>query len=714
MPVKYKKREVLGAFMNGKLWEPSKEQIRNANMTAFMNFLNEEYGLSFTDFREVYQWSIDDREAFWNSMWDFGQVIHSVPPDAILENGDDMLGSKWFTGARLNYAENLLRYRDDRTALIFKSDNLDREAISISYGELYNEVAKVAKALREFGVKRGDRVVGFMPNMIETIVAMLAAASIGAIWSSCSPDFGFQGVLDRFGQIKPKVLFAADGYFYNGKTFDSLSKISEILEVLPTIKKVVIVPYVSAGGGGNGVGVVGGDGGGEKGGKVDGGESKGGEGGNEGADISGIRNAVHYEDFKSKVKRDDGIASSDENNLVIEFEQLPFDHPLYILYSSGTTGVPKCMVHGVGGTLLQHLKELMLHSNLKREDRIFYFTTCGWMMWNWLVSSLAVGATLMLFDGSPFYPDSGALWEFAEKQKMTIFGTSAKYIAAVEKDGLKPGEKYDLSSLKAILSTGSPLSIESFEFVYRDVKKDVVLSSISGGSDIVSCFALGNPIEPVWAGELQTRGLGMKVDVFDSNGNSLRGEKGELVCKASFPSMPIYFWNDEEGAKYRKAYFEVFPNVWHHGDYSELTEHNGMIIYGRSDATLNPGGVRIGTAEIYRPVEAMEEIMDSLVVGQKWEDDVRVILFVKLAAGAGVELTEELVKKIKRTIRTNCTPRHVPAKIIEVKDIPYTISGKKVELAVQKVIHGEEVKNRDALKNPESLELYRGLDALKT
>ncbi|MCK4614502.1 MAG: acetoacetate--CoA ligase [Thermoplasmata archaeon] len=655
--------------MTEKLWEPSEQQLKTANMTRYMNHLKEKHNLTFNSYDELYDWSINNRAAFWASLWDFGNVIYSRPYDTVLENPDDMLNSIWFPGARMNYAENLLRFRDDHPALVFKSENLDRDAVTMTYRELYEEVARLAKALRREGVGIGDRVVGFMPNMIETIVAFLAASSIGAIWSSCSPDFGFRGVLDRFGQIKPKILFVADGYFYNGKTFDLRPRVSEILKALPSIEKVVVVPYVDPE-----------------------------------PDIGRIPNSILYEDFLT--------GESKERGEEIEFEQLPFDHPLYILYSSGTTGVPKCMVHGAGGSLLQHIKELMLHSNLKREDKIFYFTTCGWMMWNWLISSLTVEATVLLFDGSPFYPDSGALWDFAEKQGMTIFGTSAKYLAAVEKDGLRPGEKYDLNKLKAILSTGSPLSIESFEFVYRDIKQDLVLSSISGGSDIVSCFALGNPIGPVWAGELQCRGLGIKVDVFDEKGNSIKGKKGELVCKASFPSQPIYFWDDEDKKKYRHAYFEVYPNVWHHGDYAELTEHNGMIIYGRSDATLNPGGVRIGTAEIYRPVEAMEEIMDSVVVGQNWDDDVRVILFVKLVGG--VELDEELMKKIKRIIRTNCTPRHVPAKIIAIDDIPYTISGKKVELAVQKVIQNEEVLNRDALKNPEALELYRDLEELRS
>jgi len=653
--------------MSEKLWEPSKEQIESANMTRYMNYLKEKKGLDFTSYHELYEWSINNRAGFWASIWDFCQVVHSRPYETILENPDDMLASRWFKGARLNYAENLLRFRDDQPALVFRSEHLDRDDVVMSYQELYREVAQLAKALRNEGVVASDRVVGYMPNMTETIATMLAAVSCGAIWSSCSPDFGFRGVLDRFGQIRPRILFTVDGYFYNGKTIDLLPRVAEILEALPSIEQVVVIPFVDPE-----------------------------------VDISNIPNAVLCQDFK-----DPSGAGED-----IQFEQLPFDHPLYILYSSGTTGVPKCMVHGAGNALLQHLKELVLHSNLKREDRIFYFTTCGWMMWNWLISSLAVGATVLLFDGSPFYPDSGALWKLAEEQKMTIFGTSAKYLAAVEKDGLKPKEKFDLSSLKAVLSTGSPLSIESFRFVYRDIKKDLVLSSISGGSDIVSCFALGNPIGPVFEGELQCRGLGMMVAVFDGTGNPVKGTKGELVCKASFPSQPIYFWNDGDGSKYRGAYFEVYPNVWHHGDYAELTGTGGMVIYGRSDTTLNPGGVRIGTAEIYRPVEAMEEVMDSLVVGQNWDNDVRVVLFVKLASG--VELTEELVKRIRTTIRTNCTPRHMPAKVLEIEDIPYTISGKKVELAVRKTIEGEEVLNRDALRNPEALDLYQDLKELES
>lgn len=643
--------------MGAMLWKPSEERIKNANMTRYMRYLAEKKNLEFNNFQEMWDWSVDKREQFWETIWEFGGVIASKKWDKILENPDDMLKSKWFLGARLNFAENLLRYRDDRTALIFRSETGITKRIT--YAQLYDQVARMAKSLRDFGVTTGDRVAGFMPNMIETVIAMLAATSIGAIWSSCSPDFGIKGVLDRFGQIEPKVLFSANGYFYNGKKLDSLERITGILKDLPSIKKVVIVPYTE-----------------------------------EKPDIKGVPNSQMWDDFIAK-----------DSGLEIKFEQLPFDHPLYIMYSSGTTGLPKSIVHGAGGTLLQHLKELILHTDLKREDKIFYFTTCGWMMWNWLVSSLAVGATILLYDGSPFYPDAGAIFKYAQEEKMTIFGTSAKYLASVEKAGLKPKEQFDLSSVKAMLSTGSPLSVESFHFVYDQIKNDICLSSISGGTDIISCFALGNPIGPVYEGELQTRGLGMSVQVFNDEGKPVVGEKGELVCTKSFPSQPIYFWNDPDGLKYRGAYFEVFPNIWCHGDYAELTEHNGMIIYGRSDATLNPGGVRIGTAEIYRVVEGMEEIQDSVVIGQPWDNDVRVVLFVVLKKG--YQLTDDLVKKIKQNIRENTTPRHVPAKILEVTDIPHTLNGKKVEIAIRKTIMGEEVKNKDALANPESLEQFK-------
>jgi len=645
------------------LWVPSQERIKNANITRFIEFVKNRYALKIDDYWALYQWSIDNREDFWAAVWDFGRVIASKPYEKVLEDSPTMMGAKWFIGSRLNFAENLLRFRDDQDALVFKGEG--RPIVRMTYAELYDEVARLAQSMRRAGVVTGDRVVGYVPNMIEPVIAMLAATSIGAIWSSCSPDFGIKGVLDRFGQIEPKILFTADGYLYNGKAHDSLDRIGGVLKELPSIEKVVVIPYTE-----------------------------------ERADISNIKNAVHYQDFISH-----------EKGLDIAFEQLPFDHPLYIMYSSGTTGLPKCMVHGVGGTLLQHLKELEIHCDLKREDKIYYFTTCGWMMWNWLVSALAVGATVLLYDGSPFYPDPGALFQLAQDEKMTIFGTSARYIAGVEKAGLKPGKQYDLSSLKAMCSTGSPLSEEGFRFVYREIQKDLDLASISGGTDIISCFALGCPIIPVYEGELQTRGLGMKVDSFDPEGKPVRGQQGELVCTASFPSMPIYFWNDPDGAKYKAAYFDGYPGVWTHGDFVEITEHNGVKIFGRSDATLNPSGVRIGTAEIYRVVEAMDEVQDSIVVGQNWEGDVRVLLFVKLAGGA--KLTDDLKKKIVKNIRENTSPRHVPALILPVTDIPVTLNGKKVEIAVRKTIEGKPVTNKDALANPEALDQYANIPELK-
>ncbi len=648
--------------MSKLLWQPSQERIEGTNMFQFMQYVNNRHNTNLQNYADLYQWSVTEIPNFWAAVWDFGEIICSQPFAEVVDDFTKMPGAEWFRGSRLNFAENLLRYRDDRIAISFKGEG--KPTVSITYAELYDRVARLAKSFRDMGVKTGDRVAGFMPNMTETVIGMLAATSIGAIWSSCSPDFGIKGVLDRFGQIAPKVLFAPDGYFYSGKSFDSLERISEVVKQIPSIEKVVVVPYTKAD-----------------------------------PDPQIVPNGILFNDFLSK-----------ENNLQIEFEQVPADHPLYIMYSSGTTGVPKCIVHGVAGTLIQHIKELKLHTDVKREDTIFYFTTCGWMMWNWLVSSLTLGARVLLFDGSPFFPRPGALWQMAQDEKVSIFGTSAKYLAAVEKAGVKPKESFDLTPLKAILSTGSPLSIESFEYVYRDIKEDLVLSSISGGTDIVSCFALGNPIGPVYAGELQCRGLGMKVQAFNDDGKPVTQEKGELVCTASAPSMPICFWNDSDGQKYRNAYFEIWPNVWSHGDYIEITEHGGVIIYGRSDATLNPGGVRIGTAEIYRQVENIPEVLDSLVVGQDWDNDVRVILFVKLREGH--ELTDELLKRIKTTIRQNTTPRHVPAKIISVVDIPYTISGKKVELAVRKVIHDQEVKNKDALANPEALELYKKLPEL--
>ena len=632
-------------------------------MYRFMNVINERFNQNCTEYAELYQWSVDNIPEFWSVMWDFADIIASKPYDQVIDDLTKMPGAKWFSGARLNFAENLLRYRDDQAALIFKGEG--RDSVRMTYAELYDEVARVAKALKKAGVQVGDRVVGFMPNMPQSIIAMLAAASMGAIWSSCSPDFGIKGVLDRFGQIKPKILFTANGYSFKGTSIDSLERIAVILKELPSIEKIIVVPYTA-----------------------------------QDPDISNIPNAVHYRDFKSS-----------EPNLEIEFEQLSFSHPLYIMYSSGTTGLPKCMVQSAGGILIHHLKELMLHSDLKREDTVFYFTTCGWMMWNWLTSSLAAGASVVLFDGNPFHPHPGALWEMAQDEKITIFGTSAGYIAALQKAGVRPGQEYDLKPLKALLSTGSPLSEEGFEFIYREVKEDLQLASISGGTDLNGCFALGNPMGPVYTGELQCRGLAMKVAAFDEKGNPIINQQGELVCLAPFPSMPIYFWDDPDNSKYHAAYFDVYPSVWRHGDFIEVTDRGGVIFYGRSDATLNPGGVRIGTGEIYRLLDQIEEIEDSVIVGQSWKKDVRVILFVKLAAG--YELTDDLITKIKQTIRANASPRHVPSKILTIPDVPYTLNMKKVELAVKKVIEGKPVLNKDALSNPESLDYYADIKELQ-
>ena len=645
------------------LWQPTQERIKATNMYRFMHMVNERFGKSFDDYAALYQWSIENISDFWATMWDFGDIIASKPYDEVVDDLAKMPGAKWFSGARLNFAENLLRYRDDHVALIFKGEA--QPAVRLTYAEIYDEVARLAQALKAAGVKVGDRVVGFMPNMPQSIMAMLATASLGATWSSCSPDFGIKGVLDRFGQIRPKVLFTANGYSFKGKPIDSLQRIADVLKQLPSIEKVVVVPYTDPN-----------------------------------ADISIIDKAVHYRDFLSS-----------EQGLEIEFEQLPFDHPLYIMYSSGTTGLPKCMVQSTGGILIHHLKELVLQSDLKREDTIFYFTTCGWMMWNWLVSSLAVGASLVLYDGFPFHPHPGALWELAQDEKISVFGTSAGYIAALQNAGVKPGKTYDLTPLRAVLSTGSPLSIEGFEFIYSEVKSDLQLASISGGTDINGCFALGNPMGAVYAGELQCRALAMDVAAYDENGQEVINQQGELVCKAPFPSMPIYFWDDPDGSKYHSAYFDVYPNIWRHGDFIEVNERGGVVIYGRSDATLNPGGVRIGTAEIYRLLEQMDEIDDSVVVGQNWKGDVRIVLFVKLAEGH--ELTDELKDKIRQNLRTNASPRHVPTLILPTPAVPYTLNMKKVELAVKKMIEGQPVLNRDALSNPEALDYYADIQELK-
>ena len=648
--------------MDKPLWKPTEGQIAQANMTRFMGFVNEHLGKQLKTYQELWNWSVESIPEFWAAWWEFLGVIHSRKYDRVVDDVTKMPGAQWFEGAELNFAENLLRYRDDHAALIFKSEA--KPSCSITYRELYDQVARMAKSLREAGVRKGDRVAGFMPNMMETIVAMLAATSLGALWSSCSPDFGIKGVLDRFGQIEPKVLFTADGYFYNGKTFDSIERIAGILKELPATEKVVVVPYV-----------------------------------NEQPDISRLPRSVHWNDFMA----------SDEG-LEIDFVQVPFSYPLYIMYSSGTTGKPKCMVQSQGGVLLNQLKEQILHCDLKREDVMFYFTTCGWMMWNWVACSLGVGNTALLYDGSPFHPDPEALWKLAEDENVTVFGTSARYLTAIEQAGIKPREKHDLSSIRAVISTGSPLPVEGFEYVYRDIKPDVHLASISGGTDINGCFVAGNPIGPVYAGQIQCRCLGMKVYAYGENGQPVYNQTGELVCTAAFPSMPICFWDDPDGEKYLNAYFRQYPGVWCHGDFIEISDQGGIIIYGRSDATLNPGGVRIGTADIYSVVETMPEVVDSIVVGQDWENDVRVILFVML--NEGYELNDELVARIRTAIRTNTSPRHVPAKIIQVADIPYTINMKKVELAVRNVIHGRAVTNRDALANPDVLDLYKDLPEL--
>jgi acetoacetyl-CoA synthetase len=628
-----------------------------------MAFVNKKYNQNFTEYAPLYRWSVENIPDFWAAMWEFAEIKASRRYDQVINDVTKMPGARWFTGARLNFAENLLRYSDDRVALVFKGE--DHETTRMTYKELYDEVARLAKSLKDRGVETGDRVVGFMPNIPETVISMLAATSIGAIWSSCSPDFGINGVLDRFGQIKPKVLFTANGYWFKGKSVDCLERISYILKELPSIADVVVVPYTE-----------------------------------QDPDISGVPDAVHYRNFRST-----------DANLENEFKQLPFDHPLYIMYSSGTTGLPKCMVQSAGGVLINQLKELLLHTDVRREDTVFYFTTCGWMMWNWLISSLGAGATVVLYDGNPFYPDPGVLWQLAQDEEITVFGTSAGYITALINAGVKPAKEYDLTPLKAVLSTGSPLSVEGFEYIYREVKRDVQLSSISGGSDINGCFALGNPTGPVYAGQLQCRGLGMKVEAFDDNGKSVVNQQGELVCTAPAPSMPIYFWDDATNEKYHSAYYDVYPNVWRHGDFIEIRDNGGVVIYGRSDATLNPGGVRIGTAEVYRLVEQLAEVEDSLVVGQKWKNDVRVILFVKLSEGS--ELTDELRIKIRETLRANASPRHVPAKIIAVPEIPYTRNMKKVELAVKKIIENQPVLNKDALVNPQTLAYYADLKELQ-
>ena len=644
------------------LWTPGTERINSSPMTRFRQYINEIHGCDHGSYDDLLRWSIEERDSFWSSLWDFSGVLASQRGDQISVDGDSFAKVKWFPQARLNFAENLLRYNDDRTALVGLREDGTRR--TVSYRELREEVAALASSLRELGIQPGDRIAAFMPNIIETVVGMLAAVSLGAVWTSCSPDFGLNAAQDRFGQVEPRVLLTTDGYFYNGKSFDSLERAGALKAAIKSIETVVVVPFV-----------------------------------NEVPQLEAFDGFVNFDDFRLK------HASAE-----LVFEQLPFDHPLYILYSSGTTGVPKCIVHGAGGTLLQHQKEHLLHTELSRDDVLFYFTTCGWMMWNWLVSALATGCTLVLYDGSPFANDGDLLLDAIDDEGISVFGVSAKYIDAIDKAGKRPMERYELSSLKTIMSTGSPLSRHSFEWVYSNFKRDVCLSSVSGGTDIISCFVTGTPTLPVYSGEIQCVGLGMATEFWNDDGERVVGEKGELVCTRPFPSAPVCFWNDPDGQRYHRAYFDRFDNVWAHGDYGEINERGGCVIHGRSDAVLNPGGVRIGTAEIYRQVEKLDAIIDSVVIGQRYGDDERVVLFVVVREG--LSLDEQLASDIRSVIRKNATPRHVPAVIVGVPDIPRTRSGKVVELAVKKVVHGELVKNTDALANPEALDYFRDVPEL--
>lgn len=644
--------------MSQPLWTPSPERIEQTNVTSLINKINADWDVSLTNSEHLHQFSVTEMEKFWRSLIEYAELNGETWTGPELVDRNKLPGAKWFPEARFNYAENILKRRDDADAFVFWGENKVKRRMS--FKTLYDQVSSISQALKGMGVGPGDKVAGYLPNLPETIIATLAAASLGAAWSSCSPDFGAQGVLDRFSQIKPKVVFCANGYHYNGKTHDSLGKVEEIVIQLPSVEHVVVIEYLDGA-----------------------------------PDLSGLKNAQHWGDV---------IANHAPNE--IEFAQLPFDQPLYIMFSSGTTGAPKCIIHSAGGSLLKHASEHLLHCNMKRDDRIFFFSTCGWMMWNWLVSSLAWGATVLLYDGSPFYPSPKILFDYVDAENMTLFGTSAKFIDALSKNGVRPMDTHDLGSVKIMCSTGSTLAPEGFDYVYGAIKKNVHLVSFTGGTDIMGCFMSGDPTKPVWRGELQQAVYGMDVDVFDDNGKSIQGEKGELVCKQPFPSVPLGFLGDPDGSRYHDAYFAVYDNIWCQGDFVEHTEHGGYIMFGRSDATLNPGGVRIGTAEIYRQVERLDEVKESIVIGQSWDNDVRVVLFVVLSAE--LTLDDKLTKKIQNQVRANCTPRHVPAKILQVEDIPRTKSGKITELAVRDVVHGRVVKNVEALANPEALAFYEG------
>ena len=645
------------------LWRPSAERIAKANMTAFRQTVEKQWVVDLPDFAALHAFSIGEIEKFWMSVRDFCDVRAESWGEQVLVEGDKMPGAKFFPDARLNFAENLLRKRDDSPALIFQAE--DQVKRQMSWSELYDAVSTLAQALQDLGVGPGDRCAGFVPNIPEAVIAMLAATSLGAVWTSCSPDFGVNGVLDRFGQTKPKILFTADGYHYNGRAHDSLGRVAEFTAYLPTVEKIIVLPMMS-----------------------------------DAPDLSGLANAVTLAEVTAPYTPKE-----------ITFTQMPFNDPLYIMYSSGTTGKPKCIVHGIGGTLITHMKEHIIHCDAKPGDRVFYFTTCSWMMWNWLVTALAAEATLILYDGAPTYPDANVLFDLADETGITLFGTSAKFIDALAKSGLDPISTHDLSTVRTITSTGSVLAPEGFDYVYEHVKKDICLSSMSGGTDLLGCFVGGNPTLSVYRGEIQCRVLAMSVEVYDDNGQSIYDKKGEMVCDKPFPSMPIYFWDDADGARYHSAYFERFPNVWCQGDFISRSKREAWVIYGRSDATLNPGGVRIGTAEIYRQVEQFDEVLEGIVIGQEWDNDTRVVLFVILREG--LTLDDDLIDRIRKRVRQNCTPRHVPAKIVQVADIPRTKSGKITELAVRDMVHGRDVKNSEALANPEALDLYRGLTALQ-